>query len=268
MFTPEIIALWERLAGYLSMAIVKFQAEEDVIKLNEAVAARNLELEDANKELGAFIYSVSHDLRAPLRTISGFIKMLIEDYAEQLDDLGRDYMDRVYRGSEKMSKLIEDLLHLSQISRREIKRIEFNISNMASSIITDLRETDPGRRVEVSVEEGLDVFADQGLSEVVLSNLFGNAWKFTSKTENALIKFGAFVRDGKTVYYVRDNGIGFDPNYKEKMFAPFQRLHSDKDFEGTGIGLSIVERIIRSHDGRIWTEGKKGKGATFLFTLN
>jgi signal transduction histidine kinase len=196
-------------------------------------------------------------------------------------------MDRVYKGSEKMSRLIEDLLYLSHISRQEIDRMEFNISNRASSIIDGLRETDPGRNVEVCIEEGLSAFADLGLMEIVLTNLLGNAWKFTSKAENARIEFGAFegtvqdlrtessgvVETGlsperKTVYYVRDNGIGFDPNYSEKLFAPFQRLHSDKEFAGTGIGLSIVERIIRRHDGRIWGESEKGKGAAFFFTLN
>ena len=180
-------------------------------RAEEMLRYRTEEQDATNKELEAFIYSVSHDLRAPLRTISGFIKILGEDYAERLDVQGKDYMNRVYKGSEKMSKLIEDLLYLSHISRQEVDRTEFSISNKASSIIDGLRETDPGKSVEVSIEEGLAAFADLGLTEVVLSNLLGNAWKFTSKTENARIEFGAFEQDGKTVYYVRDNGIGFRP---------------------------------------------------------
>jgi len=261
---------------------------EERKQAEKALKRANVQLAAANKELESFIYSVSHDLRAPLRTISGFIKILVQDYSDRLDVQARDYMDRVYGGSEKMSKLIEELLYLSQISRQEVDRIKFSISNKAASIVVGLRETDPGRSVEVGIEEGLAAFADPGLTEIVLSNLLGNAWKFTSKTESARIEFGAFeegtvpdlrtasggvVEAGlsparKTVYYVRDNGMGFDPKYKERLFTPFQRLHSDKEFEGTGIGLSIVERIIRRHGGRIWAESERGKGAAFFFTLN
>jgi signal transduction histidine kinase/DNA-binding NarL/FixJ family response regulator len=252
----------------LRMKAAQKQAEAEILKLSEDMAARNLELETLNKEMEAFIYSVSHDLRAPLRHISGFAKIVAKDYEGRLDAQGRDYLTRIHNGSERMSKLIEDLLYLSRISRQEVYRIEFSISNKVSSIIDVLRETDPSRSVEISIEEGLTAFADPGLTDIVLSNLLGNAWKFTSKSENARIELGAFEQDGKNVYYVRDNGIGFDPNYKEKLFVPFQRLHSDKEFEGTGIGLSIVERIIRRHGGRIWADGEKGKGATFFFTLN
>jgi light-regulated signal transduction histidine kinase (bacteriophytochrome) len=229
---------------------------------------RSEELETANKELAAFVYSVSHDLRAPLRTISGFIKILEEDYAGKLDDTGRDYLKRVYNGSEKMSSLIADLLYLSRISRLEINRMEFNISKKASSAVESLREASPGRSVEVVVQEGLIASADMGLTDVVLSNLLGNAWKFTSKTKNARIEFGAFDEDGRTVYFVMDNGAGFNPEFKDKLFWPFQRLHTDLEFEGSGIGLTNVERIIRRHGGKVWAEGEVGKGATFYFTLN
>lgn len=236
------------------------QAEEEVRKTRDELAA-------ANKELEAFSYSVSHDLRAPLRTISGFIKILIEDYAERLDAVGRDYLTRVYNGSVKMNKLIEDLLYLSRISRQEVNRMGFNISNKASSLIANCRQASPERNVDVRIREDLAAFADPGLMDIVLANLFDNAWKFTSKTENARIEFGAFEQGGKTVYYVRDNGAGFDPAYKEKLFWPFQRLHLYKEFEGTGIGLTNVERIIRRHGGKVWAEGAVGKGATFYFTL-
>ena len=243
------------------------KAEAQIKALNEQLKLQVAELDAANKELDSFAHSVSHDLQAPLRTVSGFIKILAEDYAEQLDDQGRDYLSRVYKGAEKMSTLIVDLLYLSHLSRQELDRIEFNISNKASSIIEGLSAAEPGRRVEVNIEEGLSVTADPGLTDIVLSNLLGNSWKFTSKTDRARIEFGALHQDGKAVYYVRDNGVWFDPNYKEKLFAPFQRLHQDKDFEGSGIGLSIVERIIRRHGGKIWAEGEEGKGGTFFFTL-
>jgi two-component system cell cycle sensor histidine kinase/response regulator CckA len=225
------------------------------------------ELEAANEELAAFVHSVSHDLRAPLRTISGFINILHEKYSERLDAEGKDFLTRVYNGSNKMRRLIDDLLFLSRISRQEINRIEFDVSRMASSLIANLREESPGRKVEISIQEGLTAFADVGLADIVLTNLLDNAWKFTSKTENARIEVDAFKQDGKTVYYVRDNGAGFNPAYKDKLFCPFQRLHSDKEFEGTGIGLTTVERIIRRHGGKVWCEGEVGKGATVYFTL-
>jgi two-component system CheB/CheR fusion protein len=244
------------------------RAEEEVKRLNKELGQKVSDLEAANKELEAFVYSVSHDLRAPLRTIAGFVKILGEDCIGQLDDQGRSYVDRIYEGAEKMSKLIEDLLYLSQISRQAINPSEFNMSNKVSSIIKELRERNPARSVEISIEEGLTAFADPGLTEIVLTNLLGNAWKFTSKTEKARIEFRSFRRDGKTVYYIRDNGVGFDPDYKEKLFLPFQRLHSDKEFEGTGIGLSIVARIVRRHGGQIWTESEIGKGVTVFFTFN
>lgn len=243
------------------------KAEEALKTLNQQLQSTAAELEAAYKDMESFSYSISHDLRAPLRSISGFIKILAEDYAGRFDVQGRDYINRVYAGSEKMKKLIEDLLSLAQISRKEINRMEFNMSERAASIVEDLRRADPDRNVEVSVQEDLAAFADLGLTDIALSNLLGNAWKFTSRTENARIEFGAFERDGKTVYYVRDNGAGFDQGFKEKLFWPFRRLHSDQEFEGTGIGLTIVERIIRRHGGQVWAEGKPDEGATFYFTL-
>jgi light-regulated signal transduction histidine kinase (bacteriophytochrome) len=166
-----------------------------------------------------------------------------------------------------MTRLIDDLLRLSGISRRQMEKTEVDLSAIASSVISDMREADPERRVIIRIEEGLSAFADRSLMEIVLSNLLGNAWKFTSRTENARIEFGSIQREGKNMYYVRDNGAGFDPQYMKKMFLPFQRLHSEQEFEGTGIGLTIIERIIHRHGGRVWAEGEKGKGATIYFTL-
>ncbi len=259
------------------------KAEANILKLGEDMTARNVELESANKEMETFIYSISHDLRAPIRTMSGFAKILHEDYAGQLDATGQDYLDRILRGSDKSTQLIDDLLRLSKISRQELDRIETDLSNRASKVVDQLREMNPGRDVEVVVQEDLTASVDPRLIELVLSNLLGNSWKFTSKTERARIEFGAFecgmrnvefgiitqerCEQGKTVYFIRDNGAGFDMTYADKMFWPFHRLHTDKEFEGTGIGLTIVERIIHRHGGRIWAEGGVGKGAAIFFTL-
>jgi len=243
------------------------RAEADVLKLSEDMAERNIELEAVNKELEAFVYSVSHDLRAPLRHISSFAKFLTEDYTDRLDDQGRDYLMRIKRGAEKMSRLIEDLMYLSQISRREVSRSNIDMSKLVSSIVADLREADPAKKVKFDIAEGITAYADQRLIEVALSNLLENAWKFTLHIENARIEFGGREQEGKTVYYVRDNGAGFNPEFIKKMFLPFQRMHSEKEFEGTGIGLAIVERVIRRHGGEVWAEGEVGKGAAMYFTL-
>jgi len=243
------------------------KAEADVLTLSEGMAARNLELESSNKDMESFIYSISHDLRAPIRTMAGFAKIIKEDYAGKLDAQGQDYLGRILKGSAKSTRLIDDLLRLSKISRQEIDRTGVNLSNKASKIVEELRETNHERNVEVVVQEGLTASADPRLIEIALTNLLGNAWKFTSKTENARIEFASTQQGGKTVYHVRDNGAGFDTTYAEKMFLPFHRLHSESEFEGTGIGLTIVERIIHRHGGQVYAEGEVGKGATIYFTL-
>ena len=248
-------------------------SEEKISRLNEELRESVVKLEAVNRELEAFSYSVSHDLRAPLRHISGFAGSLAEDYADSLGDQGKDYLARIRLGAEKMDRLINDLLRLSQISQQEMNRGDVSLSKMAASVLQGLREAGPGRNVDINVLEGIRAAADLRLMEIVLSNLLGNAWKFTSKTDNARIEFGMMENQslhpsGKgAVYYVKDNGAGFSPEYMEKMFWPFQRLHSDKEFEGTGIGLAIVERVIRRHGGRVWAEGEVGKGATVYFTL-
>ena len=243
------------------------KAEADVLKLNKDMAARNVELESVNKELEFFIYSVSHDLRSPIRTMAGFAAIMIEDYANKLDDNGKDYLSRIQAGSEKMARLIEDLLKLSQITRQDMVRVETDLSDKASAVMLELRAGGSGRNVEVTIQPGLKAFADPRLIEVALSNILGNALKFTSKTKEARIEFGAIQKDGTNVYFSKDNGAGFDPAYTGKLFLPFHRLHTDKEFEGTGIGLAIVERIIRRHAGKVWAEGKVGEGATVYFTL-
>src|SRR5208283_505539 len=227
----------------------------------------NRELEFANKEMESFIYSVSHDLRGPLRHIYGFSEIIMKDMADNLDEKEKRHFSRIQDGTEKMSRLIDDLLKLSRISRHEIQRKSFDLSEMASSIISDLREADPDRSVEFDIKSGLEVFADPGLIEIVLSNLLANAWKFTRKIEHARIELGTMDQDGKIIYYVRDNGAGFDQQFAEKMFRPFHRLHLEEDFEGTGIGLAIVERIIIRHGGEIWAEGEVEKGATLYFSI-
>ncbi len=272
------------LSVYFSDLTERKKAEAEIVKLSEHMAARNLELENANKELEAFIYSVSHDLRAPLRTIAGFSKILAEDYMDRLDDQCVDYLARINNASEKMTRLIEDLLRLSRISRQEIDRLDCDLGAIASTVVRALREADPARNVDVTVSQGLRAVVDPNLMKIALSNLLENAWKFTSKTPHARIEFGVMSQefgdqskktpgsqlltpDSQLVYYVRDNGAGFDQQYADRMFWPFHRLHSEKEFEGTGIGLAIVERIIRRHGGKVWAEGEVGKGAVFYFTL-
>ena len=228
----------------------------------------NGELEGANKELEAFSYSVSHDLRAPLRTIDGFSRILLEDYADRLDEEGEDYLGRVRAASKHMDTLIEDLLDLSRMSRGPLRREVIDLSAMARGIARKLEGSQPGRRVRFVAEEGVVAFGDANLLAVALENLLGNAFKFTQKEDEATIEFGAVPqRGGGVAYYVRDDGAGFEPRYADKLFGAFQRLHGADELEGTGIGLATVARIVHRHGGRVWAEGEVGEGATFYFTL-
>jgi two-component system CheB/CheR fusion protein len=255
--------------GELSWEIFeRIKAADELQKAHAEVERRTQDLAATNKELEAFSYSVSHDLRNPLNRILGFSDVLLEDYSDKLDDEGKDHLNRVIKNAAKMNRIIEDLLHLSQISRREMQRQDIDLSKIAASVAEELREAQPDRRVTLDIQDGVTAFADAKLIWVAVSNLLDNAWKFTSKAENARIEFGAFERDGKTVYYVKDNGAGFDQSFSDKLFLPFQRLHSEEEFEGTGIGLATVERVIRRHGGRIWAEGKTNEGTAFFFTLN
>jgi signal transduction histidine kinase len=225
------------------------------------------QLEEANKELEAFSYSVSHDLRAPLRGIDGFSKALIENYGERLDDQGRRYVERVRAAARKMSRLIDDMLDLSRVGRSPLRKQSLDLSAVARDVIADLREKDSARAVSVDVPDGLTAFADPAVISIVLVNLFGNAWKFTANQPEARIAFESRRVAAETVFAVSDNGAGFDMAYAAKLFLPFHRLHRDSEFEGTGIGLATVHRLISRHGGRIWADSAPGNGATFFFTL-
>jgi light-regulated signal transduction histidine kinase (bacteriophytochrome) len=234
--------------------------------LERRVLERTAELEAANRELEAFSYSVSHDLRAPLRSISGFSQALVEDVAERLDERGHDYLQRIQAATSRMSQLIDDLLALARVSRVELQRTSARLGEIARSCADVLQQNDPARQVSWSIPADLRADADPRLVKIAFENLLGNAWKFTRKQPEARIEVGV-QNNGERVYFVRDNGAGFDMAHAEKLFAPFQRLHTNADFEGTGVGLATVQRVIHRHGGRIWAEGTVGKGATFFFTL-
>jgi signal transduction histidine kinase len=235
--------------------------------LERRVETRTRDLAAANKELEAFSYSVSHDLRAPLRAIDGFSKAVLNDYSPQLDERGRHYLERVRAGTLRMSQLIDDLLGLARVSRRELVRKRADVSDIAFQVAAELARRQPARQVRVDVQPGLIAEADPHLLTIVFENLMGNAWKFTSKKANALVEVGQQRNGPAPPFYVRDNGAGFDMEYADKLFGAFQRLHAESEFEGTGIGLATVQRIVARHGGRIWAEGRVNEGATFYFTL-
>jgi light-regulated signal transduction histidine kinase (bacteriophytochrome) len=241
------------------------EAHAELQKTNSEVLQATLELQASNRELEAFSYSVSHDLRAPLRSIDGFSQLLLEECYDRLDEAGRQYLQRVRGACQRMGQLIEDMLTLSRVTRSELHRQTVDVSRLVKTIVAGLRQTEQGRSAQFVIAEGVVALGDKGLLYAALENLLGNAWKFTSKQPQTYIEFG--YSENPPVYFVRDNGVGFDMAYADKLFGAFQRLHSERDYPGTGIGLATVQRIIHRHGGRIWAKAAVGQGATFYFTL-
>lgn len=252
-----------------SEALAAIDAERQRVnaELEVRVAERTAELRQALQELDAFSYSVSHDLRAPLRTIDGFVQAFLEDYGDRIDAVGQNYLDRTRAASQRMGQLIDGLLRLSRVSRGEMVREKVDLSDLARGIIDEFRVSEPERKVAIEIQAGITATGDPQLVRVALENLLGNAWKFTAQQPRARISFSAVERGGETVYVVHDNGVGFDMAYADKLFQPFQRLHGRDEFPGTGIGLATVQRIIRRHGGKIRGEAVVNGGATFSFTL-
>jgi signal transduction histidine kinase len=255
----DTIALLQALADSTSIAM---ENVELLSTLERRVAERTTELEAANQELAAFSYAVSHDLRAPLRAILAFGEILREEHADALGE-GRQHLDRIQHAATKMGALITDLLRLSTATAGELRRDTFDLDAVAREVVADLARAEPARQVDVTIASPLPAYGDHRLVRAVLVNLIGNAWKFSSKTPHPVIEIGE--RDG--AFFVRDNGAGFNPAYAAKLFVPFQRLHSAAEFEGTGIGLATVQRVVNRHGGKIWAESQPGAGATFYFTL-
>jgi signal transduction histidine kinase len=259
--------LISRVATHLEMARVRRVATDIANELAETRAALLKDVERKNQELETFSYSVSHDLRAPIRAIDGFSQALLEDHADQLNPEGKAHLQRVRAAAKRMGELIDDLLKLSRVERADLRRESVDLSRLGQRIGDSLANSEPDRTVALIVSDGLVADADARLVEIILENLLRNAWKFTRKTSSPHVELGSIVKDGQTTFYVKDNGAGFDEKYVGQLFTAFQRLHSEADFPGTGIGLATVRRIIERHGGRLWAEGKIDQGASVYWTL-
>ncbi|MCC6878354.1 MAG: GAF domain-containing protein [Rhodocyclaceae bacterium] len=238
------------------------------LELEDHVSRRTAELQASIKELENFSYSVSHDLRSPLRGINGFSRLLQEDYGDRLDEQGKEYLRRICAATLRMSELIDGMIDLAQLTREPIQPAEADLSRLARAVAQELQAAEPERKAVFAIAPGVKAHGDERLLRVVLQKLFANAWKFSAQRDVAHIEFGARQADGDLAYFVRDDGVGFDMKYVDKLFGAFQRLHGIKEFAGTGIGLATVQRIVQRHGGRVWAEGETGKGATFYFTLS
>ena len=254
--------------GIIEDISARKKSEHRIQQLNDSLRARSTELEVINHELESFSYSVSHDLRTPLRAIDGFSRTLLDDYGDLLDDRGRNRLDRIRAAAQRMAALIDDLLKLSRVSRVELTRKPVDLTQLANKVMETLQQGEPERALQFTVQSDLVAQGDVHLLQVVLDNLLGNAWKFTSQCPEAVIDIGSKTEGDEYIYFVRDNGAGFDMAYADKLFGAFQRLHDAKDFPGTGIGLATVQRVIHKHGGRIWSESAVDQGATFYFTLS
>ncbi|MBD3382339.1 MAG: hypothetical protein GF404_09095, partial [candidate division Zixibacteria bacterium] len=242
-------------------------AKGEIMRLNSVLVEYNALLMATNNELEAFTYSASHDLRAPLRAMHGFSKILLDEFSENFNDTGRHYLERISVNAEQMTNLIDDLLRLSRITKTEVGKSDVNLSEMARQFGEELQNRYPEREVEFRIENDIVVQGDRRLLQQAIENLLQNAWKFTREEDNAVIEFGCIRSGDREEYYVRDNGAGFDNDKSEEMFKPFTRLHSSEHFSGTGIGLSLVQRIIQRHGGEVRAEGKAGEGAVIYFSL-
>jgi len=243
------------------------ESEQAALELAETRAELVRDLEHKNRELESFSYAVSHDLRAPLRRIDSFSRAVLESQGDRLDEAGQRFLSRVREASQHMSQLIDDVLHLSRVTRADLRDQEVDLSSIASLILTRLQESEPERKMDAKVRPGVLVTGDSQLLKIAMENLLENAWKFTAKEPESRIEFGMMQAGGEATYFVRDNGAGFDMTYTDRLFGPFQRLHPQGEFPGNGIGLATVQRIIHRHGGRVWAEGLVGQGATFYFTM-
>ena len=243
------------------------EGEQAALELAETRAELVRDLEHKNRELESFSYAVSHDLRAPLRRIDSFSRAVLESQGDRLDEAGQRFLSRVREASQHMSQLIDDVLHLSRVTRADLRDQEVDLSSIASLILTRLQESEPERKMDARVRPGVVVTGDSQLLKIAMENLLENAWKFTAKEPESRIEFGMMQAGGEATYFVRDNGAGFDMTYTDRLFGPFQRLHPQGEFPGNGIGLATVQRIIHRHGGRVWAEGLVGQGATFYFTM-